>query len=54
MLSIKIKPKYIISYKNPIRIMWDYIIIILAIWNSFMMPFEFAFLHGQHESPMAL
>ena len=33
----------IVSYRNGIRRMWDIVVLILATWNAFYMPFDYAF-----------
>ena len=38
-----IPTKYIISYKNPTKSVWDVIVLFLAVWNAFFMPLDYAF-----------
>ena len=44
----KIPKNYIISYQSPFKKALDMFILILAIFNSFVVPWEFAFLSA-HE-----
>ena len=39
----KIPEKYIVSYKNKTKLKWDYFVLVLAIWNAIVIPFDQAF-----------
>ena len=47
---MKISRRYIISYKNPLKEQWDLFVLILAIQNSVMIPFDMAFNPGFTDS----
>ena len=38
-----IPKKYIISYKNKYKVRWDILVIVLAIYNSIIIPLDAAF-----------
>lgn len=33
----------VVSYNHPVRKAWEYVPIILSIYNAFMIPYEFSF-----------
>ena len=39
----KIPKKYIISHKNETKEVWDFFILVLAVYNSFLVPYQFSF-----------
>ena len=40
---LKVPPQFIISYKNQVKKWWDILVLVLAVWNAFFMPFDYAF-----------
>lgn len=39
----RISSNWLISFKSTYKVVWDYLVLILAIYNSLMIPFEQAF-----------
>ena len=39
----RISSRWLISYKSTYKVVWDYMVLVLAIYNGLMIPFEQAF-----------